>query len=48
VKANDVFVFYIASHGKTLKVGADYYYLPPSMDGFSDEQIRPLIPSRRR
>jgi len=39
VKANDVFVFYIAGHGKTLKAGADYYFLPPAMEGFSEEQI---------
>ena len=28
VKANDVFVFYIAGHGKTLKAQGDYYFLP--------------------
>ncbi len=39
VKANDVFVFYIAGHGKTIKKEADYYYLPPSMEGFSEEEI---------
>ncbi len=39
VKADDVFVFYIAGHGKTLKAEGDYYFLPPAMDGFSDEQI---------
>jgi len=39
VKAADVFVFYIAGHGKTLKASGDYYYLPPSMPGFSEEEI---------
>ncbi len=39
VKADDVFVFYIAGHGKTLRADGDYYFLPPAMDGFSDEQI---------
>ncbi|MGC2631488.1 MAG: caspase family protein [Rhodomicrobium sp.] len=39
VKAGDVFVFYIAGHGKTLKAGGDYYFLPPSEEGFSDEEI---------
>ncbi len=39
VKADDVFVFYIAGHGKTLKADGDYYFLPPSMESFSDEQI---------
>ncbi len=39
VKAGDVFVFYIAGHGKTLKAGGDYYFLPPSEQGFSDEEI---------
>ena len=37
VKANDVFVFYIAGHGKTLE--ADYYFLPPSMDAFTEVEI---------
>lgn len=40
VKADDVFVFYIAGHGKTLTADGDYYFLPPAMDGFSDEQIK--------
>ena len=39
VKANDVFVFYIAGHGKTLKAQGDYYFLPPSMDAFTETEI---------
>ncbi len=39
VKANDVFVFYIAGHGETLRAEGDYYFLPPAIDGFSEEQI---------
>ncbi len=38
VQATDVFVLYMAGHGKT--VDGDYYYLPPSIDGFSDEAIK--------
>jgi len=38
VKATDVFVLYMAGHGKT--IDGDYYYLPPAMDGFSDEAIK--------
>ncbi len=38
VQATDVFVLYMAGHGKT--VDADYYFLPPAMDGFSDEAIK--------
>ncbi|MGA7326066.1 MAG: caspase family protein [Rhodomicrobium sp.] len=40
VKATDVFLFYMAGHGKTLTANADYYFLPPSMDGFSDAKIK--------
>ncbi len=39
VKAGDVFVFYIAGHGKTLSREGDYYFLPPSEQGFSEEEI---------
>ena len=39
VKANDVFVFYIAGHGKTLKAQGDYYFLPPGMDAFTEAEI---------
>ncbi len=39
VKAADVFVFYIAGHGKTLSKSGDYYYLPPSLLGFSEAEI---------
>ncbi len=39
VKAADVFVFYIAGHGKTLSKSGDYYYLPPSLPGFSEAEI---------
>ena len=39
VKTTDVFVFYIAGHGKTLKAGGDYYFLPPSMEVFSEAEI---------
>ncbi len=39
VKAGDVFVFYIAGHGKTLKAEGEYYFLPPNMEGFSEETI---------
>ena len=39
VKANDVFVFYIAGHGKTLRNSADYYFLPPDVTDFSDAGI---------
>jgi hypothetical protein len=39
VKANDVFVFYIAGHGKTLRAQGDYYFLPPSMDAFTEDEI---------
>ncbi len=38
VQATDVFVLYMAGHGKT--VDADYYFLPPAMDGFSDDAIK--------
>ncbi|MGA7326086.1 MAG: caspase family protein [Rhodomicrobium sp.] len=31
VKATDVFLFFMAGHGKTLTTSADYYFLPPSM-----------------
>jgi len=39
VQASDVFVFYIAGHGKTIKVKGDYYFLPPSMADFSEAEI---------
>ncbi|MGA7324741.1 MAG: caspase family protein [Rhodomicrobium sp.] len=38
VKATDVFLFYMAGHGKS--IDGDYHFLPPSMDGFSDEEIK--------
>ena len=38
VKATDVFVFYIAGHGKTLD--GDFHFVPPSETGFSDEEIK--------
>jgi hypothetical protein len=38
VKATDVFVFYIAGHGRT--VDGDFYFLPPSETGFSEEEIK--------
>jgi WD40 repeat protein len=38
VKATDVFVFYIAGHGKT--VDANFHFLPPSMENFSDAAIK--------
>ncbi len=39
VKANDVFVFYIAGHGKTLKAEGDYYFVPPGIGAFTEEEI---------
>ncbi len=39
VKASDVFVFYIAGHGKTLRAEGDYYFLPPDIEGFSETDI---------
>ena len=39
VRASDVFVFYVAGHGKTLKAQGDYYFLPPGMDAFTEEDI---------
>jgi len=38
VKASDVFVFYIAGVGKTMD--GDYYFLPPAMDSFSEDEIK--------
>ncbi len=38
VQATDVFVLYMAGHGKT--IDGDYYFLPPAMDGFSDDAIK--------
>ncbi len=38
VQATDVFVLYMAGHGKT--VDGDYHFLPPSMDGFSNDAIK--------
>jgi WD40 repeat protein len=37
IKASDVFVFFIAGHGKT--IGGDYYFVPLSIDAFNDEAI---------
>ncbi|MGA7329006.1 MAG: caspase family protein, partial [Rhodomicrobium sp.] len=34
VRATDVFLFYMAGHGKTLTADGDYYFIPPSMEGF--------------
>jgi WD40 repeat protein len=38
VKATDVFVFYMAGHGKT--VDGDFYFLPPSLEAFSEAAIK--------
>jgi WD40 repeat protein len=38
VRATDVFVFYLAGHGKT--VDANFHFLPPSMENFSDAAIK--------
>jgi len=46
VKATDVFVFYMAGHGRTIvtrngnTIQRYYYFLPPAMDRFSDEAIK--------
>ncbi|MGA7325351.1 MAG: caspase family protein [Rhodomicrobium sp.] len=40
VKATDVFLFYMAGHGKTITAEGDYYFIPPSMEGFSDAEIK--------
>ena len=40
VKATDVFLLYMAGHGKTITADGDYYFLPPSMDSFSDAEIK--------
>ncbi|MFZ1109266.1 MAG: caspase family protein [Rhodomicrobium sp.] len=37
-KATDVFVFYIAGHGKTLD--GDFYFVPPSVDTYTDEALK--------
>jgi WD40 repeat protein/uncharacterized caspase-like protein len=37
-KATDVFVFYIAGHGKTLD--GDFYFVPPSVDAYTDEALK--------
>jgi WD40 repeat protein len=38
IKATDVFVLFIAGHGKT--VGGDYYFVPRDIGQFTDEGIR--------
>jgi len=38
VKATDVFLFYMAGHGKTVE--GDFHFLPPAMSGFSEEAIK--------
>ena len=38
IKATDVFLFYMAGHGKT--IDGDFHFLPGSMDGFSDDAIK--------
>ncbi len=38
VRATDVFVLFMAGHGKT--VGGDYYFLPRDINQFTDEGIR--------
>ena len=35
-----MFVFYIAGHGKTLKAEGDYYFVPPGMDAFTEDEIK--------
>jgi WD40 repeat protein len=37
IKANDVFLFFIAGHGKTIK--GDYYFVPRSIDAFTNDAI---------
>jgi len=37
VKANDVFIFFIAGHGKT--IGGDYHFVPRGIQAFTDEAI---------
>ncbi len=37
IKATDVFLFFIAGHGKNLR--GDYYFVPPGIDRFSEETI---------
>lgn len=37
IKATDVFMFFIAGHGMTIK--GDYYFLPADIEGFTDEAI---------
>jgi WD40 repeat protein len=38
VRATDVFVFYMAGHGKTLN--GDFYFVPPAISSFTDDAIR--------
>jgi WD40 repeat protein len=38
IKANDVFLFFIAGHGKT--IGGDYYFVPRGIDAFTNDAIR--------
>jgi len=37
MKARDVFVFFLAGHGKSVQ--GDYYFVPPSIDSFDRETI---------
>jgi WD40 repeat protein len=38
VQATDVFVFYMAGHGKTLN--GDFHFVPPAISGFTDDAIK--------
>jgi WD40 repeat protein len=38
VQATDVFVFYMAGHGKTLN--GDFYFVPPAISSFTDDAIK--------
>jgi WD40 repeat protein len=38
VRATDVFVFYMAGHGKTLN--GDFHFVPPAISSFTDDAIR--------
>ncbi|MGA7324644.1 MAG: caspase family protein [Rhodomicrobium sp.] len=40
VRATDVFLFYMAGHGKTITAEGDYYFIPPATEGFSDADIK--------
>jgi WD40 repeat protein len=37
VKANDVFLFYVAGHGKTIH--GDFYFVPPALEAYTDDII---------